>query len=92
MRRVVDQRIVAARSAALDTIHRVLDRTVYAESRSTSVEERTRTVIGEGHEIGDIILRDIVQARACLQRVRSATQSAILQVQRIDVTVEEPDD
>jgi len=67
------------------------DKCGYVESRETAAQGHTGSVIG-GHAGGTVLISDLAQAVACLQRAGASIQSAISELRSVDVMMWVPDD
>ena len=81
----MDDRVEQARDVAVANLSRVAAQSSYALSRTTTVEGSTRTVLGSGHPDGDRIALDAMKAIECLQRARSAAESAVAELREMDL-------
>ena len=81
----MNDRAARDRDAAIDVLGRAAAQSSYALSRTATVEGSTRTVLGVGHPDGDRIILDAMKTIECLQRARTAAESAIAQLREMDL-------
>jgi len=81
---VVDERVKRLRDSAERQLRQAGDHVGDADWREHAVQEHATALVA-GHALGDQIITDIIQAVAGCGRARVSINTAISQVQQIDI-------